>query len=280
MIRMPNGVPSASDEALRRAQFAIQSDLPVEAEQLAAGILKANPGHAGAAKIIGYALLMQDRAHDAVAALEKAARSSQDPEIATQLGIALRKTGQTDKALIWLKRAIKKKPAFAAAFHEMGFLLNSLRRFDEAIAVLQQGVDVAPMMAEMSVQLGYVYQAINDRANARKSFARALAINPGHFDAMYGLGSVLMDDHDFAQAADLFRRAAIANPADAQMRISLGNCLLSLGQTDAGYACLRAASARGPEFYGKALKVVSSSGRGRFWLHPSAAAKFFKGEKI
>ena len=43
-------------------------------------------------------------------------------------------------------------------------------------------------------------------------------------------------------------------------------------------ACLRAATSRGPQFYGKALKVTLSSGHGRFWLRPSAAAKFFKGE--
>ena len=51
---------------------------------------------------------MQGKAEDAVPPLEKAARASRDPEIETQLAIALRQAGDTDKALLWLKRAIKR----------------------------------------------------------------------------------------------------------------------------------------------------------------------------
>ena len=60
----------------------------------------------------------------------------------------------------------------------------------------------------------------------------------------------------------------------------MGNCLLELGERDPAYACLRAASVRSPEFYGKALTRQLSSGHGRFWLRPSSAAKFFKGARM
>jgi hypothetical protein len=42
------------------------------------------------------------------------------------------------------------------------------------------------------------------------------------------------------------------------------------------YACLRAASAHGAGPYGLALRALAGSSRGRFWLRPSAAAKFLK----
>ncbi len=86
-----------------------------------------------------------------------------------------------------------------------------------------------------------------------------------------------MDEGQYAQAAELFRRALAANPDDTLARMALGKCLLETGQADAAYACLRAASAGGSEYYGKALKVLLSSGHGRFWLRPSGAAKFLKG---
>jgi tetratricopeptide (TPR) repeat protein len=89
-----------------------------------------------------------------------------------------------------------------------------------------------------------------------------------------------MDEGDYAQAAELFRRAIAANPDDTLARIGLGNCLLELGQADTGYACMRAASVRGSEFYGKALRATLQSGHGRFWLRPSGAAKFLKGERV
>ena len=273
----PNERQHAHAEALQRAKLAIQQERPIDAERIAGEILERNAGHLEATKIAGYALLMQGRAKEALAPLEKAARASHDPEIETQLAIALRQAGQTDKALIWLKRAVKRMPPFASAFHELGYVLHSLNRSDEAIEVLKQGIAVAPMMTEMPIQLGFVCYAINDRANAGSAFARALSINPVHPDAIQGLGMVLIDERQYAQAAELFRRALAANPDDTLARIALGDCLLETGQTDAAFACLRAASSRGAEFYGKALRVLLSSGHGRFWLSPSSAAKFLKG---
>ncbi len=180
----PNEKQRAQAETLQQAKLAIQNERPAEAERLAAEILKANSGHAEAIKVFGYALLMQGKAEAAVPPLEKAARASHDPEIETQLAIALRQAGQTDKALIWLKRAVKRMPPFASAFHELGYVLHALNQSDEAIEVLKRGIAVAPMMTEMPIQLGFVCYAINDRANAGSAFARALTINPVHPEAI------------------------------------------------------------------------------------------------
>jgi len=267
----------AQADALQRARLAIQNDRPVDAERLAADVLKANSGHLEATKLLGYALLMQGRADEAIDPLEKAARSSRDPEAETQLAIALRQAGDSDRALTWLRRAVKRAPPFPAAFHELGFVLHSLGRSAEAIDVLRQGIAVAPMMTDLAIQLGFVCYAINDRANAGAAFAHALGINPIHPDAIQGLGNVMMDAGDYRQAADLFRRALAANADDTPARIALGNCLLELGDMDGGLACLRAASARGPEFYGRVFRALLQSGHSRFWLRPSDAAKFLKG---
>jgi tetratricopeptide (TPR) repeat protein len=263
--------------ALQRATIAIQGGRPLDAERIAGEILKGNAGHAEATKILGYALLVQGRAQEAVTPLEKVARASHNPEIETQLAIALRQVGQSDKALRWLERAIKRPPPFAPAFHELGYLLHSLKRPAEAAAVLRQGIAAAPMMTELWIQLGFVCRAMKDRTGAGGAFARALDINPVHPEAIEGLASVLMDAGNYAQAVELFKRAIAANPDHTSARIGLGNCLLELGQRDAAYACLRAAAARGAPFSGL-LNVAMSSGHGRFWLRPSSAAKFFKGD--
>jgi tetratricopeptide (TPR) repeat protein len=275
----PKQRAAATEDALRRAQIAVTGNRAADAERLASEILKTNPGHAGATKILGYALMMLGRHAEAIAPLEKLARSGRDAETETQLAIAFQHSGRSDDALVWLNRAIKRKPPFPAAFHELGSVLRSLGRYEEAIAALQQGLQAAPMMPEMFVQLGQVFNAMNDRPRARQCFAQAHAINPRHTEAMHALGAVLLDDHDFAAAAELFRRAVAANPADTMARINLGYSLLGLGQPDVGYACLRAATANGPQYFGKALKMSVSSGHGRFWLKPSAAAKFLRGEK-
>lgn len=269
----------AVEETLRRAMSAIQSQRPDEALRLTQDILNKNPSQPNALHLYGYALLMQERADEAVAPLEKAFRSLRDPAIETQLAIALRKAGRTDDALSRLARAVKRKPPFPAAFHEYGYLLHSLDRADEAIAVIKAGMGAAPWMPDLPLLLGWIFHARNDGVSARTAFARALGVAPNHGDALYGMGLVLMDAGEFAPASEFFQRALLNDPSDQQSRLYLGACLLELGQTGAASVCLRQVTRGGASFYGKALKVLSSSSRGRFWLRPSGLARFFRGEQ-
>ena len=269
---------AAIEETMQRAMSAVQSQQPDYAAKLAQDILRQNPNHPNALHIYGYALLMQDRASEAITPLEKAFRSLRDPAIETQLAIALRKAGRTEDALLRLQRAAKQVPVFPAAIHELGYLLNSLGRTDEAIEALESGIQAAPWLPDLPILLGWIFHGKNDNANARSAFARALTSASNHPDAHYGMGLVLMDAAEFSAAAGHFRQALSGDPADQQARLYLGACLLEMGEAGAA-TCLRLVTRGGPNFYGKALKILMNSSRGRFWLQPSAAAQFFRGER-
>jgi len=269
---------AAIAETLQRAMSAVQGQQPDYAAKLARDILKQIPNHPNALHILGYALLLQERPNDAIPLLEKAFRSLRDPAIETQLAIALRKAGRSEDALARLQRAAKQVPIFPAAVHELGYLLSTLGRVDEAVAALKGGMDAAPWLPDLPVLLGWIFHAKNDNANARSAFARALAISPSHPDANYGMGMVLMDAAEFPAAAEHFRQALASDPGDQQARLYLGACLLETQDTGAA-TCLRLVTRGGPNFYGMALKVLATSSRGRFWLQPSAAAQFFRGER-
>src|SRR6516164_8728719 len=174
-------------DLLQQATFALNNNRPQEAQRIAQQILKTDPRRAQALHILGGALLMQDRAADAVLSLEDAARALRNPETDTLLAIALRRIGRNEDALSRLKRATKRRPAFGAAFHEFGYLLFSMERYDEAIEVLSQGRELLPMTPELSILLGNVFLACRNFQSAKLSFARALNISPNSLDAMYGL---------------------------------------------------------------------------------------------
>jgi tetratricopeptide (TPR) repeat protein len=265
------------DDRLQRALAALQGGRPAEAERVAAEILKAEPRQPRALHVLGCALLMQGRAKDAIAPLEDAGRGRHDPEIDTQLAIALREAGRPDEALPKLKRAVKRKPPYPAAFHELGFLLFSMGRYDEAVEALSQGLQIAPMMPELSVQLGYVHLRRRNRQAAKIAFARALAISPSSHDALFGMAMAHSEDGEYAAAAECYRHCLAGRPDDPSLWLNLGHCLLALGQTDAGNDCFRNAARGNPSGHGQALTSLVKSGRGRFWLKPSAAARFFKG---
>jgi len=258
---------------LQWATAAIDQGRPDDAERLARSVLARIPQHPAALHLLGCALLVQGHPRQAVTPLERAARASQVPSIETQLAIALRQSGRTDDALARLQRATKRRPAYPAAFHELGFLLFSLHRIDEAIAVIGQGLELAPRMPELSVLLGGIHHARRDLAKAKAAYAHALAVAPGHAGAHYGMGVVLFDDGEFLLAAEHLERSLAGNPGDAQADLKLAACLLELGRSDDALGRLRAVTRSEPRLYGVALKVISSSSRGRFWLRPSSAAK-------
>src|SRR6516165_2029771 len=266
-------------DVLQQARLALNAKRPQDAQRMAEQILKTDPRRAEALHILGGALLMQDRAADAVASLEDAARALRNPETDTLLAIALRRIGRNEDALSRLKRATKRRPPFGAAFHEFGFLLFSMERYSEAIEVLSRSQELLPMMPELSILLGNVFLESRNFPNAKISFARALNISPNSLDAMYGLAVAHWRLCEHQAAANLFRHCLMRKPDDVSTLLGLGHCLLELGQRDAGYDCFRKVARGHSNRYGSALAALVNSGRSRFWLKPSAAARFLRGTK-
>jgi tetratricopeptide (TPR) repeat protein len=279
------GYPKAPGErgqaadALQQAAFALDSRRPQDAERIAADLLRRSPQNVQALLVFGRALLMQGRAQDAVAPLESAARGQHDPEINTQLAIALRQVGRDEDALAQLKRATKRRPPYAPAFQELGFLLAAMERYDEAIEALNRALELAPLVPQLSIQLGYVLLNRKDAAGAKAAFARALGIVPDSLDALFGTAKSLQGLGEYQAAADYYRRCLIATPDDESTLLNLGHCLLEAGQIEAGYECFRTAARGDAKRAGHALASLATSSRGRFWLKPSRALQFLRGDK-
>jgi tetratricopeptide (TPR) repeat protein len=266
-----------NDDALQRAMRALDGNRLNEAEQIARDVLNADRRNAKALYVLGSALLMQGRPQDAIAPLEDAARGRHDVQSDTMLAIALRQAGRAEDAYSRLKRTTKRQPLCAAAFLELGRLLASMERHAEAADTLMRGVEVAPMMPEMSIQLGYVLLRRRRFDDAKAAFARALAIVPDSPDALFGIAQAHQENGESQAAADYFRRYLIVSPGDQTAWVRLGLCLLALGQRDAGNDCFRTVARRDAKGFGNALSSLVKSNRGRFWLKPSAAARFLRG---
>jgi tetratricopeptide (TPR) repeat protein len=268
---------AASDEsALRFGWAAIDARRPDEAERIARETLGLHPQHAGALHLLGLALLIGKRAREAVGPLAAAARETTDPLLETHYALALRGVGRQDDAIAWLARAISRRPVFAPAFHELGLIYCSLRRYDEAEAVFKQGIELVPAVAELSVELGGVHICRAEAANAKVAFARALALAPGHVRALHGFGTAFLFEGEYERAAERFRQVLALHPEHVRARLDLAHCLLELGRFEAGVTELRKVVRASPQHYGKALKMLASSRRGRLWLRPSMAASFLQ----
>jgi Flp pilus assembly protein TadD len=271
--------PSSSNPALERAIFALRSERPDEAERLAAGVLKSDRGNSLAAQVLGRALLMQNRAVEAIVPLERAARRSDDPALETLLAATLAAAGRIDEALDRLRQTTARRPPFSPAFLEHGGQLSRIGRFEEAKAVLEEGLALTPDALDLQMELGFVHLKRNDRAAARALFLQVRAAAPERHDVLPALAKVMALDGEYAAAADLHRRALGLRPDDAMTRTNLGACLLEMGQRDAGEASLRAVASGAPHLSGMAITSLAAASHGRFFLRPSEAAKFLRVER-
>ena len=267
---------SKAAQALDAAAFALQMQRPAEAEKLAAGVLRNDRGNVGAAELLGRALLMQRRAADAIEPLQRAAKRTSHPGLETLLAAALGAAGKRDEALAQLRQTTTRRPAFPQAFLELGNQLGKLGRLDEAVAVLEDGIALAPQLVELRVELGFISLKRNDRVRARALFEEILKAAPGRLDATIGLANTRTFDGNYAEAAELYRRALTQRPNDPALRNGLAVCLLELGDRTAGEAALRDL-ARNPQMASQAMLSLAGSSHGRFFLRPSAAAKFLQG---
>ena len=271
------GRRNSADEALERAALALQMQRPIEAERLAAGVLKANRSSSNAAKILGRALMALNRADEAIMPLERAARRSSDSEIETLLGAALAAAGRRDEALDQLQHAIARRPPFPPAFREYADQLARIGRFDEAIAVAEGGLELTPDAIDLKKDLALLYLDRNDRTRARTLLSEAIEAAPGRQDVQAALARVMLFDGEYASAADIFRRLLALRPDDAVTRANLGVCQLEMGERAAGESSLRSAARGRPEMLGRAIHSLAAASHGRFFFRPSAAVKFLGG---
>lgn len=248
---------------------------PTEAERFAAPVLSADPENLLAAQVLGAALLMQGRPAEALAPLEMAAQRSADPSTGIYFARALARVGRKDEALVQLSKCVARRPPFVQAFLELGDQLAETGRYDEAAEVFESGLSLLPEAVVLRIGLGYLHLRRNDRTRARELFLEARTAAPQRRDAAIGLARVMALDGEPAVAVDLFRFALASQAEDPAVRIELGKCLLDLGEREAGEAMLRA-GAHGAEEWGPTLRALAAGAHGRFFLRPSAAARFLQ----
>jgi predicted Zn-dependent protease len=264
----------AVQQALQAAVTALMAERFGEAERIAAAILKDYPDQVAAAGILGRALLLQNRAAEAVPVLEHAVRVGNDPQVETQFADALAETGRRDEALAQLRQAMARRPAFMPCFVMYARYSDEAGKHADAVAALEQGLAIFPGTWEMEYELALLHSKTNDRALARAALLRALAAQPGHPLLLAALGQVLFFDGDYRAAADAFQRALAANPQDGASQVNLGACHLALGERDAGEKALRAAVRAYPQLMGHVLDAMCHAPHGRLFQRVSAATNF------
>jgi tetratricopeptide (TPR) repeat protein len=262
---------------LERAALALRMQHFGEAQQLAAEVLRTSRTDTAATMILAQALIAQNRAGEAIAPLEKAARRGNDARIETLLGAGLGSAGRGAEAIEQLRRTVARRPPFMPAFQELAGQLTKAGRVEEAIAVAQSALALAPESIDLQLDLARLHFYRNERGKVRAILLKAREAAPGRPEILAELGRILLLDGEYASAADTYRHALALRPDDALTRADLAACLLEMGDRDAGEANLRSALRGRPQMFGRTTYALAASSHGRFFFRPSALAKFLQG---
>ncbi len=182
---------------------------------------------------MGVNALRQNDSPTAMRELTKASALDPDnPEIDMVLGMAYQARGDFGNAEKCLRRAIDKKPDYADAHNNLGFLLSAQGRGKEAIREYEKAVgNVLYQTPEVGyTNMGEEYRRMKDPRKAEEMYRKALSFNPRYAAAYRGLSTVQTSANRWADAAKTLGQCTAFAPEFWACWMELGGVQLRLGK--------------------------------------------------
>ena len=161
---IPSGAKETAEQALARAQAATQAKRFGEAHGICQDVLTTSPEHPSA-------LALQ--------------------------GVIAAHTGNPERAIELLERALQRHPGVASWQANLCSLYRSLNRVQEAVAAGREAVRLAPDSADNLVNLSLAFTDLDERDSAIACLLRAIGLHPSHADARLALAQNLLAQGEF-----------------------------------------------------------------------------------
>ncbi|MDD2876764.1 MAG: tetratricopeptide repeat protein [Acidiphilium sp.] len=139
--------------------------------------------------------------------------------------------------------ACRADPAAAEAWMVTGAIRIDRGDGMGAAEAYRRAIALRPDLAAAQAGLAAAFLALARHDDAQRAASLALALDPACTHARFTLGSARSALGDPSRAVALFDQVLAAEPEHAGARLNRGNALINLGQTEAGEADLRAATA-------------------------------------
>ena len=191
--------------------------------------LELSPDQVDAHQLLGYALLAQGYAAEAIPHLERAHEEG-------ALGIAQVETGQLPEAVANLQTALARRPNDPDLLYYLGRASGLLSK--QSIDTLQAAY---PDSARAHQAMAENYFVLRQMPQAEKEFRDALQLRPNTPHLHLELGLVYAASSQWDQAEEQFRAETKLQPGNAEAAYRLGNTLLQEGKVrEAGVELQRA----------------------------------------
>lgn len=183
-----------------------------------------------------------------------------DANLALAEGTKLLDTGDTDRAIEILNRAVELNPDLADAYFQLGIAYSLLETRDAAV-VEEQVETPTPVPGEKKQRIA--------TTNSEKAFEKAVAAYKKQIDAngedhlaYFNLGRAYNKLNEDEDAAKALRQAAKLNPEDTEYQTELGSILVKLAQYREAISPLKKALELDPE-NSRAMDLLEDAEAGR-----------------
>ena len=192
--------------AYAQALAALRAGRAETAERQLRAIQAAAPGDVNSLRLLGVALLDQDKVPDAVDSLERAvAAAPQFWHARTDLARAYRRAGRLEAAREELRRVVAAAPALEAAWLAYGDVLVDLQKYPDAKVAYERARLADPCCRRIEEATAAL--VADDRKTAEGIFRDILKTDPSHVAALCGLAAISLTVSRAGDALRLLRHA-------------------------------------------------------------------------
>ena len=180
---------------------------------------------------MGVTYLEQRNLPAAMRELTRAAElDPENAEIDMILGLAYQARGDLGEAEDYMRMAIRKKPDYAEAHNNLGFLLSLQGKSEEAIREYQMAASnvLYPTPEYAYYNMGKEYVRLKDLGKAEAMYRRAIGLNPSLVDAYRGLAMVQAEKGEWEESARTLEQLVAAVPSSPDGWMDLGRLYLRM----------------------------------------------------
>ncbi|MCZ6560599.1 MAG: tetratricopeptide repeat protein [Gammaproteobacteria bacterium] len=232
-----------------------------QAQSLCAEILKSQPEHLAANRLMAALLGAGGDLDSALAHIQRVLEQTPD-DLETLLTLASlqRRNDQSDQAEATLRGAIALHPQAPAAHSNLANLLLAGGLTAEAIAEFENALSCQPDFADALFNLGVTLMQTGDYTGAAENLARCLSVTPADADAAYNLGLIFSAQRN-PDALKAFQQALHYRPNHHQAHFSVALALADRQQYGPMRKHFQAACQLAPENAAYRISYVVALGR-------------------
>jgi len=165
-----------------------------------------------------------------------------------RLGVSLQMEGRHEEAIDHFHEALRIRPDFAEALHNLAAPLKSQGKLDEAIRCYREALMLKPDYHEAHHNLAIELESRGKSYDAISHYREALQIKPDYVEAHNSLGRALAARGEIDQAISQFRKAVQIKPRFVETHNNLGVALAARGEFDQAISHYREALKIQPDF--------------------------------